>query len=101
MKYCTIHRRACPDRGRAGPDLYRFQCAMLSPDVPIDANPRLSELYRDLPNIDELERRYLLHVLEITKGNRTHTAEILGINRRTLYRMATRFKISLDAEFPH
>ena len=63
-------------------------------------NPRLSELYRDLPNFDELEKRYLLHILELTKGNRTHTAEILGINRRTLYRMAMRFKISLDDEFP-
>ena len=64
------------------------------------ANSRLSALYGDLPNFDELEKRYLLHILEITKGNRTHTAEILGINRRTLYRMATRFKISLDDEFP-
>ena len=64
------------------------------------ANSRLSTLYGDLPNFDELEKRYLLHILEITKGNRTHTAEILGINRRTLYRMATRFKISLDDEFP-
>jgi DNA-binding NtrC family response regulator len=58
----------------------------------------LASLYEDLPTLDELERRYLLHVLEATGGNRTRTAEILRIDRRTLYRMAERFKINLDDE---
>ena len=57
---------------------------------------RLSELYGDLPNLDELEKRYLIHVLEKTNGNRTRAAEVLGIDRRTLYRMAERFDIKLD-----
>lgn len=56
------------------------------------------ELYADLPSLDELEKRYLLHVLESTGGNRTRTAEILVVDRRTLYRMAERFGISLDEE---
>lgn len=56
----------------------------------------LSELYADLPSLDELEKRYLLHVLEKADHNRTKAAEILGIDRRTLYRMAERFKIELD-----
>ena len=56
----------------------------------------LSQLYGDLPRLDELEKRYLSHVLEKTRGNRTRTAEILGIDRRTLYRMAERFGIELD-----
>ena len=56
----------------------------------------LSQLYGDLPKLDELEKRYLIHVLEKTKANRTRTAEILGIDRRTLYRMAERFGIELD-----
>jgi DNA-binding NtrC family response regulator len=56
----------------------------------------LSQIYGDLPALDELEKRYLLHVLEKTGGNRTRTAEILGIDRRTLYRMAERFGIKLD-----
>lgn len=51
----------------------------------------LSEIYSDLPNLDELEKRYLQHVLQETKGNKTRTAEILGIDRRTLYRMMERF----------
>ncbi len=53
---------------------------------------------RRLPNLttlDDLERRYLLHVLDAAKGNRTRAAEILGIDRRTLYRMAERFGIEL------
>jgi DNA-binding NtrC family response regulator len=56
----------------------------------------LSQLYGDLPKLDELEKRYLIHVLEKTEGNRTRAAEILGIDRRTLYRMAERFGINLD-----
>lgn len=56
----------------------------------------LSQLYGDLPRLDELEKRYLLYVMEKTNGNRTRTAEIMGIDRRTLYRMAERYGIVLD-----
>lgn len=56
----------------------------------------LSDLYKDFPTLDELEKRYLQFVLEKTDRNRTRTAEILDIDRRTLYRMAERFGISLD-----
>jgi DNA-binding NtrC family response regulator len=56
----------------------------------------LAALYVDLVSLDELERRYLIHVLDATGGNRTRAAEILGIDRRTLYRMAERFQIKLD-----
>jgi transcriptional regulator with PAS, ATPase and Fis domain len=56
---------------------------------------RDERLFRDLPTLDEMERRYLLHVLEAVGGNRTRAAEALGIDRRTLYRMAERFGIPL------
>lgn len=56
----------------------------------------LTNLYGDLPSLSELEKRYLQFVLEKTGGNRTRTAEILEIDRRTLYRMAERFGIVLD-----
>ncbi|OLE53834.1 MAG: hypothetical protein AUG51_11125 [Acidobacteria bacterium 13_1_20CM_3_53_8] len=56
----------------------------------------LTAMYADLVSMDELERRYLLHVLEATGGNRTRAAEILDIDRRTLYRMAERFGIKLE-----
>ena len=58
----------------------------------------LAALYADLPSLDELERRYLSHVLETLGGNRTRAAEILGIDRRTLYRMAERFGVKLDGD---
>ncbi|MFL6228688.1 MAG: sigma-54-dependent transcriptional regulator [Pyrinomonadaceae bacterium] len=62
------------------------------------ARSPLASLYADLPPLDELERRYLLHVLEATGGNRTRAAEVLGVDRRTLYRMAERFQIKLEGE---
>ena len=56
-------------------------------------------LFDDLPTLEEIERRYLLHVLEQVGNNRTRAAEVMGIDRRTLYRMAERFGIPL-AEQP-
>jgi DNA-binding NtrC family response regulator len=58
----------------------------------------LADLFAGLPGLDELERRYILHVLDATGGNRKRTAEILGINRKTLYRMAARFEIELGLQ---
>ncbi|MGH9409407.1 MAG: sigma-54 interaction domain-containing protein, partial [Vicinamibacterales bacterium] len=61
--------------------------------------PDLEErLFVDLPSLDEIERRYLLHVIDQVGGNRTRAAEVLGIDRRTLYRMAERFGIALTEE---
>jgi DNA-binding NtrC family response regulator len=40
----------------------------------------------DLPPLDEMERRYILHVLQSVSDNRTMAARILGVARRTLYR---------------
>jgi len=54
---------------------------------------RLEDLYANLPSLEELERRYLAHVLRMTRENKTRTAGILGISRKTLYRMAERFKL--------
>jgi DNA-binding NtrC family response regulator len=55
-------------------------------------------LFADLPTLDDVERRYLAHVLDSVKGNRTRAAEVMGIDRRTLYRMAERFGIDLKDE---
>ena len=40
--------------------------------------------------LDELERAYVRRVLESRGGNKAETARVLGINRRTLYRMLFR-----------
>lgn len=72
------------------------------PDLPAPfreaARPSLERLFVGLPTLDQLERRYLIHVLDEVKGNRTRAAEVLGIDRRTLYRMAERFGIDLKDE---
>ena len=52
-------------------------------------------LFAGLPSLEEMEKRYLRHVLAAVKGNRSRAAEVLGIDRRTLYRMAERFAIDL------
>lgn len=53
----------------------------------------LAAIFSGMPSLDEVQRRYLLHVLEATGGNRSRAAEIIGISRRTIYRMASRFGI--------
>jgi len=58
----------------------------------------LADLFSGLPSLDELERRYILHVLDATGSNRKRAAEVLGINRKTLYRMAARFEIELGLQ---
>ncbi|MBN2194948.1 MAG: sigma-54-dependent Fis family transcriptional regulator [Polyangiaceae bacterium] len=40
----------------------------------------------ELVPLDEVERRYVLRVLEVVGGNKTLAAQKLGINRNTLYR---------------
>jgi DNA-binding NtrC family response regulator len=59
--------------------------------------PSLEEgLFTDLPSLDELERRYLIHVLKTVDGNRSRAAAVMGVDRRTLYRMAERFGIDMS-----
>jgi DNA-binding NtrC family response regulator len=36
--------------------------------------------------MEEVERRYIRHVLGVTRRNRTLSAQILGFDRKTLYR---------------
>ncbi|HEU4686658.1 MAG TPA: helix-turn-helix domain-containing protein, partial [Nitrospira sp.] len=48
--------------------------------------------------LEEVEKRHLIRVLKETKGNKVKAAKILGIDRRTLYRMAERFGIDLGED---
>ncbi|HKR78868.1 MAG TPA: sigma-54 dependent transcriptional regulator [Nitrospira sp.] len=62
-----------------------------------DASEAIESVYLTL---EEVEKRHLIRVLKETKGNKVKAAKILGIDRRTLYRMAERFGLDLgpDAE---
>ncbi len=49
--------------------------------------PQAGVAVHDRPTLAELERRYAAQVLQETGGNKTRAAEILGIDRKTLYRL--------------
>lgn len=51
-----------------------------------------------LLTLDEVEKRHLMRVLRETGGNKAKAAKVLGIDRRTLYRMAQRFGLELEDE---
>ncbi len=43
-------------------------------------------LATEMITLDEMERRYVRQVLASVRGNKTHAARVLGIDRRSLYR---------------
>jgi DNA-binding NtrC family response regulator len=80
-------------------DLPEAICQGATSEAPVQhqlTNPQ-DEAYLTL---EEVEKRHLIRVLKETKGNKVKAAKILGIDRRTLYRMAERFGLDLgeDAE---
>jgi len=88
----TIERIVLFSRGSVvGPDDLQLALQEARRETPV-------ALFEDLPSLDEVERRYLAHVLKAVGGNRTRAAEVLGIDRRTLYRMAARFGINWNDE---
>ncbi len=46
----------------------------------------------ELVPLEEVERRYILRVLEAVGGNKTKAAEVLGLDRKTLYRKLDRYE---------
>ena len=46
----------------------------------------------ELITLEEMERRYIMYVLENTHGNRTLAARVMGVDRKTLYRKLQRYK---------
>jgi two-component system response regulator HydG len=50
----------------------------------------------ELISLEEIERRYVQRVLETLGNNKSAAARVLGIERKTLYRMLERWKIAVD-----
>ena len=46
-------------------------------------------------SLEDMEREHIIRVLKETQGNKKKAAEILGIERRTLYNKAKRLGIDL------
>ena len=45
----------------------------------------------EIVSLDELERRYIIRVLKLVDGNKSRAAQLLGLDRRTLYRKLDRY----------
>lgn len=56
--------------------------------------PDEQSLFSDAPTLEEFKKRYVLYILSRTKGNISRAAKILDIDRRSLYRMLERYKIT-------
>ncbi len=52
----------------------------------------------ELVPLEEVERRYILNVLECVQGNRTLAAKKLGLDRKTLYRKLRQYGVLRDGE---
>lgn len=54
--------------------------------LPGEITDNLIQEYEMLPTLQEIEKKYIDHVLEKVDGNKRRAAAILGVSRRTLYR---------------
>lgn len=61
------------------------------PQELVDASSGLSE-HHARPSLKEMEKQYILRVLEEVDGNRSKASQILGIDRKTLYRKLNEFQ---------
>jgi two-component system response regulator AtoC len=47
----------------------------------------------ELVSLEEVERRYILRVFEAVHGNKSQAAQVLGLDRKTLYRRLDRYGV--------
>lgn len=66
-----------PERVRT----YRAESFLIAADEPAE-----------ILSLDELERRYIEHVVRLLNGNKSRAAQLLGLDRRTLYRRLEHYR---------
>ena len=83
----TIEHAAavCADRLITISDLPSRIVERAAPPAATSSHPTVS-LIDDRPSLAELERRYVQLILSEADGNKSRAAEMLGIDRRTIYR---------------
>jgi DNA-binding NtrC family response regulator len=76
-----------------------------SPESPADCADNAVQIGRtagdsieDLETLEVVERRHVLRVLRAVEDNKTLAARILGIGRKTLYRMLERWRVAGSAD---
>ena len=82
-------------------------CDGLELDVPASAliSPRgsarpldiVDSLFTENLTLEEVKKRYISHLLATTRGNMLRAAGILGVDRRSLYRMVARYQLGSPA----
>src|SRR5262249_22585988 len=70
-QYCELTVDDLPEKVRD----YQSSHVLVAGDDPVE-----------LPTMEEVERRYVLRVLDAVRGNKALAARILGFDRKTLYR---------------
>jgi two-component system response regulator HydG len=62
------------------------------------AEPLVGERVHQNPTLDQVERAYILWVLQNEGGNKTRAAQVLGIDPSTLYRKLSRYDGSAEKD---
>jgi two-component system, NtrC family, response regulator AtoC len=62
-------------------------------DLPAHMKARHYESPHKSKTLEDMEKEHIINVLAETEGNQTKASEILGINRKTLYKKIHRYKI--------
>ena len=70
------------------PDRVRDDTTLVTPELAADA----------LVPLEEIERRYILHVYKTCGENKSLTSKTLGLNRKTLYRKLARYGVAVLEE---
>ena len=67
---------------------------MIQPDdLPAHMKARHYESPHKSKTLEDIEKEHIINVLAETEGNQTKASEVLGINRKTLYKKIHRYKI--------
>lgn len=76
------------------------KCALLTEsdmiqadDLPAQMKARHYEAELKSKTLEDVEKEYIINVLAETEGNQTKASQILGINRKTLYKKIQRYRI--------
>lgn len=86
---CT-HR---PEAGDLAPSLMGVPLGALARVKTEVERELIARAARERWNLDQVEQEYILEVLRQTNGHQIRAAEILGVDRRTLYRKLRRYRV--------
>lgn len=62
-------------------------------DLPAHMKAKHYESPNKIKTLEDIEKEHIINVLAETQGNQTKASEVLGINRKTLYKKIHRYKI--------